>query len=449
MRGKHDLIKNRHYFEFGDEIKYENYLVLNLSILINEFANAGYEVIRTNQYSCKPLENQIVAFPVYNPNLCKILHNKKVIYFTDMSIILGLNTSDDLNELLELDNITRDVLEDVTEKINTIGIEATDSSKVAKDFFKNYEFTGDIPENKYIANYSAGGYLFNKLSDEMAENVYVYDINSYFPAIASSVPLPYTFGISFTNVKYNAIQGCTYFTSCEVISANIKKNKQPLQVGHAASKFYLKNANHDFLLLTNLEVDYIYKNYTNVNIKFYKVDVYATRNDLFKNYIKILFDEKNAAKVIDDAVAYRIAKLKINSFIGRIGSPFSRDKAHYALHRYLISYSKINLCNIINEINEKYGPDKFIYSDTDSIHCKLSPADFSTLHGVRISNDGLGDFKLEHHYEYCWYKAGYKSYIGLENKKVICKLAGVPYSCRKSYEEDFLNKVYIIKGRKE
>ena len=447
MKGKHDFIKGRHFYICGEEIDTENCMVLNFSEPLLYYFKKGYEIVKTDRYTLRPKENQIIQFPERKPTLCKILHKNKVIYFTSIFSILRLGTEDDLLKLLKVKELTRDILEEVVKTINDEGIEFTTSSKVAKTFFNNYEFEGEKydksddsnPTKKhFMRDYSCSGLLYQKYHNEIVKNVYVYDINSQFSAILHDADLPYKKLMVLLDTNYERIKNYTYSASIKLISANIKKGRIPLQVGIKNNIVRITEGHGQLLPVTNLDVDYLYNNYDNVKIKFYRVDIFSTRNDLFKDFIEKLFSIKQDVKNEGNAIKYKLIKLEINSFIGRIGSKYSRDKVHYTLHRHVLSYSRISLSNIINKIIEKYGEDSFYYSDTDSIHCSLTPEQFSEF--ATIGNE-LGQFKLEHHYDYCEYESGFKSYIGLEDGKVICKLAGIPYSFRKQYEDEFLEKI--------
>lgn len=74
---------------------------------------------------------------------------------------------------------------------------------------------------------------------------------------------------------------------------------------------------------------------------------------------------------------------------------------------YIVSYIKKHM-------------DRFLYTDTDSIHLKGQdiPSD------IPIS-DKMGDFKVEHTFTKCKYK-GIKNYIIVEDGHIIPTIAGVP-----------------------
>ena len=77
MKGKHDFIKGRHFYICGEEFDTENCMVLNFSEPLLYYFKKGYEIIKTDRYTLRPKENQIIQFPERKPTLCKILHNKK------------------------------------------------------------------------------------------------------------------------------------------------------------------------------------------------------------------------------------------------------------------------------------------------------------------------------------------------------------------------------------
>ena len=437
-KGKIDLISGRKLWMLGDEITENSYLCLNLNDTINYFGRNGYCVNETDVYKKNPIENECLVFPnKYNSIQCKILKNDKVVTIRSILSILRFSTEDSLKELLNVKELTRDILENVVDIINKSGINTTTASKSIGDFLKNYNF--DVcPDNIDLENYTACGYLYNNSMNNVVRDSYVYDINSYFPFIASNLSIPYKEKVILKKANYESIKNEVYFTKCCIVSATLKDGRMPLQYTSGGDSIHLfKSRGNIMTILSNLDVDYLYDNYENVDIRFGKTIIYYTAENIFKDYINELFKEKSSAS---NPIEYRISKLKINSFIGKFGSKYKHSGGYTnrPLHRYILSYSRINLCNIINNIINKYGKDSFYYSDTDSIHCSLTPRQFKEF--CKIGTE-LGEFKLEHHYDFCWYEDKYKSYVGLENGEIVYKLAGIPQENREPYKNEFLEKI--------
>lgn len=436
--GAHNIIKDRKYYKCGNKLTSTNCMVLSFDEVVSYYSE--YKHVDTKDYGYVPKENELVRWPKKKALIYKIRVNNKTIYFTSILAVFGLSREQDLCDLLDVSCLTDEYLESIVDRLNKEGVKYSVPKLMSDNFLASCKFEGSGTRSDFMKKYSCAGLMYQMHHDEIVDDVYVYDINSQFPYIASTVSLPYTYVATLYQPKYESIKKLTYVTMATIVG-DLKPNRLPLSIRYESEReMNILNRGIHFTgyttCLTSLDVNYIYENYDNVNIKFWQVDIYLTRDDLFRDYLKKVIDEKNNTKINGDLIGYKLAKLKVNSFIGKIGSEsfcktYGKNKkvfyTHYPLHRYILSYSRISLSNIINKIIEKYGKDSFYYSDTDSIHCSLTPEQFSEF--ATLGNE-LGEFKLEHHYEHCWYRDGFKSYIGRENNKIVCKLSGIKYCDR-------------------
>lgn len=434
----HSIIKDRHYYKCGDKFTSTNCMVLKFEEVLLYYSN--YKLVDDKDYDYVPQENELVKWPKMRPLVYKIRIKNKTIYFTSILAVLGLSREEDLCDLLEVSDLTDECLESIVERLNKEGVKYSVPKLMADNFLKEHKFKGSGKMSDFMKDYSCAGLMYQMHHDEIVDDVYVYDVNSQFPHIASTVSLPYKYVATLLQPSYESIKYLTYVAMVSV-TADLKPNRLPLSTRYESER-EMNSLNRGIhyegytAYLTNLDVSYICENYDNVSFTFWRVDIYLTRNDLFRDYLRKVIDEKNDAKKDGDLIGYKLAKLKVNSFIGKIGSTSfceyrGKDTkipyTHYPLHRYILSYSRNSLSTIINKMIEKYGKDCFYYSDTDSIHCSLTPEQFSEF--APLGNE-LGEFKLEHHYEHCWYKGGFKSYIGRENNKIVCKLSGIKFCSR-------------------
>ena len=138
--------------------------------------------------------------------------------------------------------------------------------------------------------------------------------------------------------------------------------------------------------------------------------------NFFDNYINYWTEQKIKAGKEGNAPLRQIAKLMLNSLYGRFGiSSIARQKApilddgivkfyllpeetretvSVAVAAYITAYGRnktIRTSQMIRDYTmQKYGEDRYFYSDTDSIHANLSDEDLEELKDIIL----IDDFKL-------------------------------------------------------
>jgi DNA polymerase elongation subunit (family B) len=133
-----------------------------------------------------------------------------------------------------------------------------------------------------------------------------------------------------------------------------------------------------------------------------------------------------------------------------------RRKYYRAFASFTTSYGRIALLSIIIKIEEKFGEESFLYSDTDSIYATLSVQEFKSL-GVDLHKSRLGAWDIEK--EFTKFKClGPKKYIlygheyGKNQKdKISAHCSGLPYNVQKTLNFDnfYLGAVFTKKQKKK
>ena len=266
-----------------------------------------------------------------------------------------------------------------------------------------YEETKDVNMtkinlyNKAIVNAYKGGinYVNPKYQNIwLDEDVYVYDINSMYPWIYSTMRMPDIRTIRKVGRLGKDDLG---FVMIDKIKARIKPNKMPLiklktGIHHANSSHYLDELNINMVfVLTNLEYQYMIENYVIEeigNISFLKADENKELQTAFNKFCDYWYEEKKLGRKNKDITREWFAKLMLNSLYGKFGQFESQyqnyhfvvndtlekaDISNYidsmwdadlAVASYITAYGRVKLANDINTV----GLDRFCYCDTDSLH---------------------------------------------------------------------------------
>lgn len=252
--------------------------------------------------------------------------------------------------------------------------------------------------NKAIKSAYKGGityvnpYYQNKWIDE---DVYVYDINSMYPWIYSTMRMPdiRTLKPAKTLKKHDL-----GFVLLNRLKATCKSNKMPLiklktttKHSNAVGYYPIVDIAIPFAL-TNLEYQYLLENYDIEEISnpnFMICDENTQLHEAFKTFCTYWYKQKKEARQRGDITAEWFAKLMLNSLYGKFGQfesiyerfEFVEDgdqlakantkkyndsmwDADLAVASYITAYGRVKLANDINEI----GLDRFCYCDTDSLH---------------------------------------------------------------------------------
>lgn len=227
------------------------------------------------------------------------------------------------------------------------------------------------------------------------EDVYVYDINSMYPWIYSTMPMP---DIRTLRSVDSLAEDDLGFVMIGKLIAIVKRNKMPLiklktGLKHPNSSHYqdMLSINRLFVL-TNLEYQYLIENYDIREIEdvhFLKADENKQLHEAFSKFCQYWYKQKKDGRRDGDTTKEWFAKLMLNSLYGKFGQFESQyenyhltsedgilvkeDVSKYvdsmwdadlAVASYITAYGRTKLANDINAV----GLDRFCYCDTDSLH---------------------------------------------------------------------------------
>ena len=252
--------------------------------------------------------------------------------------------------------------------------------------------------NKAIADSYKGGVNYvNPLHQNqwLNKHVYVYDINSMYPWLYSTMAMPDIRTLKRVDMLDKHDLG---FVMIRSIQACVKRGRFPLiklKTGrkHPNSSHYREKLDiNDVFVLTNLEYQYLLENYSIKKIEgvqYLRADENKQLHEAFKLFCECWYAEKKEARANGDITREWFAKLMLNSLYGKFGQFESQYESYQlvgvddeltktdvvayvdsmwdadlAVASYITAYGRVKLANDINRI----GLERFCYCDTDSLH---------------------------------------------------------------------------------
>lgn len=340
---------------------------------------------------------------------------------------------------------------------------ASDAMKNFKDNFVGFrkKFPMLSPDiDKDIRKSYRGGFTYvnDRWKNKKVGKGIVLDVNSLYPSCMSSpYEMPFGKPQRFEGEYHNDPSYPLYVQSL-TCTFDIKRGKIPsIQIKNSLSFIpneYVKSSNDQLvtLFLTKPDMELFKEQYNIDNITYNGGWKFMSAIGLFDNYINYWTEQKIQAGKEGNAPLRQIAKLMLNSLYGRFGisgtarqkQPLlvddvvkfrllpeeTRETVSVAVAAYITAYGRrktIETSQMIRDYTlEKYGEDRYFYSDTDSIHANLSDEDLEELKDIIM----IDDFKLGY-----WAKEGefdraiyirQKCYIEEIKGKLNVTVAGLP-----------------------
>lgn len=258
---------------------------------------------------------------------------------------------------------------------------------------------------------------------------------------------------------------------------------------------YLRNIRNKSLFLSNVDMKWLYHNYFNNGINFFKDDDYgmiydggymfkATKN-ILSPWIDFWCNERVQAEIEGDVCRRKLCKIVMNAISGKFASGntykqyrpildetdvlalienevLQRDatnhiiadpetgeavtenqrttKTHYLpLSIYITAYGRDKTISLAQKIHtytiDTIGESKYIYSDTDSVHFELEQ--IPTF--IDVDEHTIGKWKVEYEYDRAKY-IGLKTYMLHSEKGCKLACAGLP-------RDSFGNVMYDTFGK--
>lgn len=336
-----------------------------------------------------------------------------------------------------------------------------------------YEIDSDIRKS-YKGGFT---YLNPKYKGKEAGRGCVYDKNSMYPSMMYYKPMPIGNPIFFDG-EYKEDKLYNLYVIQISASFTLKANKIPsIQIKHNMSFIpneYVETTDGEIVTLTLTSVDFeLFKSQYDIDfIEYHGGWKFKSQTGLFRKYIDYWSGKKAQAKKDGDPVIYLTSKLMLNSLYGRMGinpnvsskipyldeneivkykvtEPEIRDSIYVPVASFITAYAREDIITTSQKIRdyslEKYGEDRYIYSDTDSCHIELSEdEDLSQI--IDVDNYRLGAWSVDK----VFIRGKYirqKCYIELgEDEDLSVTIAGLPKKLHKYITFDNFKEGLELKG---
>lgn len=370
----------------------------------------------------------------------------------------------------EKDYITNDVkimaqalqvmfLEDLTKM--TIGSNALKDYKdiISLNRFHHLFTTIDYNlDNEFRKAYKGGfTYLNPKWKDKDTGKGITLDVNSLYPSCMLK-PLPFGDPKHYEG-KYKEDKLYPLYIQKITCSFKIKENMIPtIQIKNSyfyASNEYIKDTEGEIetLILTSIDLELFLEHYEVYDLKYIEGWKFKSIRGVFDEYINKWTERKIKAGKEGNKGQRQLAKLMLNSLYGKFAtSQDVQEKYPYIDERGIIKYElsektqkdglylpiacfitayardkTIRTSQAITDYSlKKYGEDKYIYSDTDSISTTLSIEEVKQF--CDIDDFELGKWAHENTFDNAKF-IRQKTYLKLIDNEVHITCAGLPASC--------------------
>jgi hypothetical protein len=277
----------------------------------------------------------------------------------------------------------------------------------------------DYLSDSYLRRGYFGGYCYcnPRHINEVFDNVYCYDVNSEYPYIYSTRPLPYGQPMFFKG-KYEYDEHYPLYIQRIEVCCDVKEGYVPTiqlkKAGLYSGVAEYMTTTDDLIIeltLTSPDLELLKEHYHIHYISY--IDGYKFKSDstMFTDFTNYYMALKMQATQEKNAVLRQIAKLNLNSLYGKfamgmiselyrvekddegilhiakVGEQLA-DGVYLPLAMFVTAYARQYL---INSIQSNY--DNFLYCDTDSMYLTSCAKNII----IDIDNRGtLGEWKLEH-----------------------------------------------------
>lgn len=306
----------------------------------------------------------------------------------------------------------------------------------------------------------------------------VLDVNSLYPSCMST---PYELPVGqprFFEGKYEYDSLYPLYVQAFSCSFNIKDGKIPsIQIKNSLSFIpneYVKSSNGEIvsLMLTKPDFELFQEQYNIYNLEYKGGWKFMSSVGLFDNYINYWTEQKIKAGKEGNASLRQISKLMLNSLYGRFGisgnarqkmpyfeegivkfrllPPETRETCYVAVAAFITSYGRLRTIETSQHIKDytinKYGEDRYYYSDTDSCHANLSDEDLEELKDIiKIDDYKLGYWSKEAEFSEALFLRQ-KCYIERVDEKLNVTVAGLPKYLAPLINFDNFKKGFTTEG---
>ena len=363
----------------------------------------------------------------------------------------------------------------------TIGSNALSIYKEMNQRFDTYFPVLPAEVDKDIRRSYKGGFTYLNPLYKEKEVGYgnIYDVNSLYPSVMYYENMPIGNPEFFKGeYQYDPLYPLYIVTlSC---SFKLKKGKIPtIQLKrnlHYLPTEYIETTNGDIetFTLTNIDLELFLSHYDVEDLMYHSGWKFKATKGLFCSYIDMYTNLKINSKKEGNGALYLIAKLMLNSLYGKFGLnpemrskyPYLkedgsigyhltdkqlRDSVYIPVATFITSYARRKTITTSQKIRDyslkTYGEDYYIYSDTDSIHCRN--LDAKELEGIiDIDKYKLGAWDNEAQFtrgKYIRQKCYIEHILGKD--KINVTIAGFPKNLGEKVTFDNFNPDFSSNGK--
>lgn len=269
-------------------------------------------------------------------------------------------------------------------------------------------------------------YLNPEYANQMISSGCVIDKNSMHPSQMYYEALPIGRPFSYVG-KYEVDSDYPLYVQNISCSFELKPHKLPCIQIKTSSYFrvneWLTSSNGELvnLCLTSLDLELFLENYDVYDLTYHNGWKFRAAKGLFKDYIDYWTNEKINAKKLQNGATYVISKTMLNSLYGKFGTnpvsvekmPYLKDDiVHYQIlppetkkpiyipmAAFITAYSRNDVIRhaqkIVDYSLDKYGENRFVYADTDSLHALLLADEIKEIPGFELDPYKLGAWDVE------------------------------------------------------
>ena len=301
-------------------------------------------------------------------------------------------------------------------------------------------------------------YVNDKWKEKKVGKGVVLDVNSLYPScMCTPYKLPYGQPKRFDG-KYKEDKVYSLYVQSITCSFDLKKGKIPsVQIRNNLSfvpNEYVKTTEGKeiTLFLTKPDFELFQEQYHIYNPTYNGGWKFKAGVGMFDNYINHWTEEKIKAGKEGNAPLRQISKLLLNSLYGRTAiagtarskapylkdgvlkfrllPPETRETVYIPVAAFITAYGRNRTIRTSQTIKDytinKYGEDRYYYSDTDSIHASLTDEDLDELKDIiKIDDFKLGYWSKEAEFDRAIY-IRQKCYIEEIKGKLQVTVAGLP-----------------------
>lgn len=271
-------------------------------------------------------------------------------------------------------------------------------------------------------SYKGGFTYLNPIYQDVdVEEGIVLDVNSLYPSVMYNAKLPYGEGVHFDG-QYKEDKMYDLYVQMFTCSFELKEGYIPtIQIKGRRNEFvaneYLTSS-HDLdvtLCLTSVDMELFLEHYHAYNIVYHGGWKFKSTTGMFKDYIDKWAKIKIESAESGNYGMRTLAKLMMNALYGKFalspkvkskypyydeiddqikyktGPEERRDPIYIPMGTFITAWARHITITTSQKIKthslNKYGIDKYIYSDTDSIHTTLSLEEckqFMDIHPTKL-----------------------------------------------------------------